>query len=229
MRALGPSLSQNNVEGPLADPVLQLHGPDGQPIMRNDNWRDEQEDEIKQTGIPPTDDAESAIVLTLEPGNYTAVVGGTAESSGVALVEVYDLDSRSVGRLGNISTRGFVQTGPNVIIGGFIIGKGQGEAEGNADIILRGIGPSLAKFGISNPLVDPTLQLRDGNGALLITNDDWQDDPDQAAQISGSGIAPEDERESAIAASLRPGTYTVILAGRNSGTGIGIVEVFTRN
>lgn len=192
--------------------------------MGNDNWRDTQEEEIKATGIPPLHDAEAAIVVTLEPGNYTAVVGGKNESTGVGLVEVYELDRGGSSRLGNISTRGSVQTGPDVVIGGFILGGN----EGNANVIIRGIGPSLVKFGISNPLVDPTLQLRDGDGALLMTNDDWQDDPDQTVQIRASGIPPEDERESAIAASLRPGNYTATLAGRNDGTGVGIVEVFAR-
>ena len=225
VRALGPSLAQSGVTNPLADPVVQLHGSEGQPIVANDNWRDTQEAEIKATGIPPTEDAEAAIVLTLAPGSYTAVVGGKDETSGVGLIEVYDLDDAGASRLGNISTRGSVQTGTNVAIGGFILGRNSG----NANIILRGIGPSLAKFGISNPLPDPTLQLRDGNGGLISTNNDWQDDAEQAAQISGSGVAPEDARESAIAAGLPPGHYTVVLAGRNNGTGIGLVEVFTRD
>lgn len=228
IRALGPSLRQNGVTNPLADPVVQLHGSDGQPIAENDNWRDTQEADIKATGIPPTDDAESAILLTLAPGSYTAVVGGKNQTTGVGLVEVYDLDSSGASHLGNISTRGSVQTaaqtGTNLVIGGFMLGRNQGDA----NIILRGIGPSLARFGISNPLADPTLQLHDGNGGLVSTNDDWQDDPDQAAQLRASGIPPEEERESAITVSLPPGSYTAILAGRNGGTGIGLVEVFTR-
>lgn len=224
VRALGPSLAGEGVSGPLRDPVLRLHGPNGEFLVGNDNWRDTQEREINESGIPPRDDAESAIVITLPPANYTAIVGGKDETDGVALVEVYDLDSDGTARLANLSTRGSVQTEGNVLIGGFILGAG----ERDANIILRGIGPSLAKFGISNPLADPTLQLRDGNGGLIFTNNDWQDDADQAAQISASGIPPEDERESAIAVRLAPGNYTTILAGRNNGTGIGVVEVFAR-
>jgi hypothetical protein len=224
IRALGPSLAQSGVANPLADPVVELFAAGARSIRSNDNWRESQEDEIKTTGIPPTNDAEAAIVATLEPGNYTAVVGGKDGSTGVGLIEVYDLETAGTSRLGNISTRGSVQTEGNVVIGGFILGRNPG----NARIIIRGIGPSLAKFGISDPLQDPTLELRDGNGALIRTNNDWQDDPNQSGEVSAAGLPPEDAREAAIAGNLPPGNYTAILAGQNGGTGVGLVEVFAR-
>jgi hypothetical protein len=124
--------------------------------------------------------------------------------------------------LANISTRGFVQAGDNVMIGGFILGG----SNQNTGIVVRGIGPSLAQFGLSNVLADPTLELRDSNGALLFSNDDWQNDPAQAAQLSARGLAPQDAKESGIFASLPPGAFTAILAGKNSGTGIGLIEIY---
>lgn len=212
--------------GALEDPVLELHGSDGKLIAENDNWRDTQEAEIKATGVPPAYDAEAAIVVTLLPGNYTAIVGGKSGTTGIASVEVYDLDSpSSPSRLVNISTRGRVETGEKVIIGGFILGAD----EGGAEILIRGIGPSLAQYGVPSPLEDPTLQLRDAQGGLILANDNWKDDSRQAARISSSGIAPSDDRESAIAVTLAPGLYTTILAGKNDGVGVGIVEVYNRS
>ena len=223
LRGIGPSLSRFGVSNPLADPVLELHGPGGFVTITNDNWRDTQQAAIEATGIPPTDDKESAIDATLTPGNYTAIVRGKNNLTGVGLVEVYDL-AQNVGKLGNISTRGFVSTGGDIVIAGFILGNN------NADdrIVVRGLGPSLSGFGLSPLLGNPTLELRDSNGTLLNANNDWQDNPAQAAEISAAGLAPNDQLESAIAATLPPGAYTALLAGLNNGTGIGIVEVYDR-
>jgi hypothetical protein len=173
-------------------------------------------------GLAPQNPNESAIVTTLEPGAYTAIVAGKNGGTGIGLVEVYDADSSAASQLANISTRGFVQTGDNVMIGGFILGG----SNQNTNIVVRGIGPSLAQFGLSNVLADPILELRDGNGALLFSNDDWQNDPAQATQLSAHGLALQDTKESGIFASLPPGAFTAILAGKNSGTGIGLIEIY---
>jgi hypothetical protein len=163
----------------------------------------------------------SAIDATLPPGAYTAIVGG---GTGICLFEVYDLDAAATSKLANLSTRAFVGTGNNVVIAGFVLGNNQG----NDRIAIRGLGPSLAAFGISNTLADPTLELRNENGVLLIANNDWQDDASQAAEITAAGLAPSDTKEAAIAATLPPGLYTAILAGLNGTQGVGTVEVYDR-
>jgi len=222
VRALGPSLQQFNVPNPLADPVLELHGSNGAFINSNNDWRDAQETEIRSSGLAPQNNLESALIATLQPGAYTAIVIGQGGSSGVGLVEVYDLDLTAASKLGNISTRSFVQADDNRLIGGFILGTNIGAAK----VIVRALGPSLTQFGIGNALADPTLELRDSNGAQLFANDNWQDDPNQAAQITASGLAPANPLESAISTSLFPGAYTAIVAGKNGGTGIGLVEIY---
>jgi len=223
IRAIGPSLTGSGIPGALADPVLELHGPGTFVTITNDNWRDTQEAEIQATGIPPTNNLESAISANLAPGGYTAIVKGKNNSSGVALVEVYDLQ-QSVGKLANISTRAFVSTGSNVVIAGFILGNNGG----NDRIAVRGLGPSLTAAGLSNVLADPILELRDANGVLRASNNDWQDNPAQAAELIAAGLAPTNSLESGIASTLPPGAYTALLAGLNNGTGIGLVEVYDR-
>ncbi|MFZ1221312.1 MAG: FG-GAP-like repeat-containing protein [Chthoniobacterales bacterium] len=225
LRAIGPSLSQFGVPNALADPVLELHGPGAFATITNNNWRDTQAAEIQATGIPPTNDFESAIVATLDPGAYSAVVRGNSNTSGVALIEVYDLDQEAVSNLANISTRAFVNTGDNIVIAGFTLSTSDG---GEGRVVARGIGPSLAAVGVSNALADPTLELRDGNGTLLITNNDWQDDPAQAAELTAAGLAPTNNLESAVAMTLPPGAYTALLRGLNNGTGVGLIEVYDR-
>ncbi len=222
LRAIGPSLSHFGIQNVMGDPVLELHGPSAFATVTNDNWRDDQEEEIQATGIPPTNDFESAIVATLAPGTYTGVVTGNGTTTGVALVEVYDLDLAASSKLANISTRAFVQTGDDIVIAGFILGNGGGDDS----VIIRGLGPSLSAVGVSNVLANPTLELRDANGALVSSNNDWQDNPAQAAIITAAGLAPGNTLESAIAKTLAPGLYTVLLAGLNNGTGIGLVEVY---
>jgi hypothetical protein len=224
VRAIGPSLQESGLTGVLADPVLELHGPDGSLIASDDNWRDnpDQALQIQASGIPPQNDLESAIVATLPPAGYTAIVSGKSNGTGLGLVEVYDLDQNSSSKLANLSTRARVETGNNVVIGGFILGGNNGSPQ----IIVRAIGPSLAQLGINNPLADPTLELRDGNGMLLAFDNDWRDNPAQAAQISAAGLAPRNDLEAAIAMTLPPGTYTAIVAGRSGGIGIGLVEIY---
>jgi hypothetical protein len=224
LRAIGPSLAQFGVPGVLADPVLELHGSSGFVTITNDNWRDDpvQAALIEATGIPPSNDLESAIEARLFPGAYTAVMRGKNNTSGVALVEVYDLDRSVDSKLANISTRAFASTGNDIVIGGFILGN----QSGNDRIVVRGIGPSLTAFGVSNALANPALELRDTNGALLVTNNDWQDNAAQAAELTAAGLAPTNNLESGIAAMLPPGAYTALLAGRNNGTGVGLVEVY---
>ena len=221
IRAIGPSLTQSGVPDALADPALELYHSGPTPTAFNNNWRDTQEATIKATGIPPISDLESAIDTTLTPGNYTAIVRGNNGGTGVALVEIYDLN-QPAGKLANISTRAFVQTGPNITIAGFILGN----ESGSDRVVIRGVGPSLASFGVNNPLPNPALELRDGNGVLLVANNDWQDDPIQAAKLIAVGLAPSNPLESGIAVTLPPGHYTALLAGENNTTGIGLVEVY---
>jgi glucose/arabinose dehydrogenase len=225
LRAIGPSLSQAGVPNPLADPVLELHRP-GLPTITNDNWRDDpaQEAAILATGIPPSNNLEAAIDTTLNPGAYTAVVRGKNNTTGVGLIEVYDLSQAVRAKLANISTRALVSTGDDIVIAGFLLGG----PNANGRIIVRGIGPSLSAFGVANALANPTLELRDGNGALILANNDWQDIPAQAAELTAAGLAPTNPSESGIAATLPPGSYTALLAGLNKGTGVGVVEVYDR-
>ncbi|HEV2840028.1 MAG TPA: DPP IV N-terminal domain-containing protein [Chthoniobacterales bacterium] len=223
MRGIGPSLGNFGLGDVLADPVLELRAPAG-PLASNDNWKDSQRSQIEGTPFQPGDDRESVIMATLPPAPYTAILSGQNQTTGVALVELYDDDGQlSDSVLANISTRGFVQTGENVMIGGFILGSSTGETS----VVIRGIGPSLSELGLTNVLADPTLELHDGNGALLISNDNWMDDPLSAAQLTASGLAPQNPNESGIFTSLPPGAYTAILAGQNGGVGIGLVEIYS--
>ena len=225
-RAIGPSLTQSGVPNALADPVLELHGPSGFATLTNDNWRDDpvQQAAIQATGIPPANNLESAIDTTLNPGTYTVVAKGKNNTSGVALIEIYDLSPAVPAKLANISTRALVGTGDNIVIAGFTLGGHNGEDR----IVVRGLGPSLAALGMSNTLANPTLELRDGNGALLGSNDNWQDDAAQMVDLMGAGLAPGNPLESAITATLPPGAYTALLAGLNNSAGIGLVEVYDR-
>jgi hypothetical protein len=224
LRAIGPSLTALGVPDALADPVLELHGPSPFVTITDDNWRDDpvQEALIIASGAPPSNDLESAIDATLIPGNYTAIVRGQNNTSGVGLVEVYDLSQALPAKLANISTRAFVSTGDNIVIGGFLLGGGNVSDR----IAVRGLGPSLTAAGVPNALADPTLELRDGNGALLVSNNDWQDNPVQASELIAAGLAPTSPLEAGIATTLPPGPYTALLAGLNNGVGVGLVEVY---
>ncbi|MEO8044287.1 MAG: hypothetical protein ABI674_05220 [Spartobacteria bacterium] len=173
--------------------------------------------------IAPTDDREPAIIATLEPAAYTAVVSGKNGKTGVGLLEIYDLDMPSGSRLANISTRGSVLTQENVMIGGFILGGGNLQP---ARVVVRAIGPSLAQSGILNPLSNPTLELFNGDGLSVAFNDDWQDDAAQAVELQALNIAPTAPAESAIVAILPPGLYTAVVAGQSGTTGVGLIEVY---
>lgn len=222
VRGLGPSLAQAGIANVLADPVLELHGSGGALIASNNNWKDTQQSDIQATAVAPTSDLESAIVATLPANNsaYTAIVSGNNGGTGVGLVEMYDLDRTVDSKLANISTRGFVQTGTNVMIGGFIIGNGSGATK----VIARGIGPSLAQSGVNTALTDTTLELHNSNGSLVASNDNWKDS--QQTEIQATGIAPSNDLESAIVATLSPGSYTAIVAGKSGATGVALVELY---
>ena len=226
LRAIGPSLTGSGVPNALADPVLELHGPGTFTTVTNDNWKDDpvQEVLIIASGIAPTNDLESAIDAILSPGAYTAIVSGKNNTTGVGLVEVYDLSQAAPAKLGNISTRAFVGSGSDVVIAGFILGGNSG----NDRIAVRGIGPSLTDQGVPNALADPVLELRNGNGVLLVSNNDWHDNPVQASELIAAGLAPTNNLESGISTTLPPGTYTALLAGLNDGVGVGLVEVYDR-
>ena len=228
LRAIGPSLAQEGVTGALADPYLELHDSSGAIIGLNDNWETtvidglittDQATTIRATTIAPTDPAESAILADLTPGAYTAVVRGVNGGTGVGLAEVYDLNQESPAVVENLSTRGFVQTGTNVLIGGLIIGGSE-----MATVVVRALGPSLIQAGILDALADPTIDLHDANGTLLASNDNWADT--QQTEIQASGLAPTNPLEAAIESTLAPGNYTATVAGKNGGVGVGLVEAY---
>jgi uncharacterized delta-60 repeat protein len=237
IRGMGPSLNVNGtpIPGRLADPTLELHQPDG-TVITNDNWKiddktgQSQEAAIRATTIPPTNDLESALVATLAPGNYTAILAGKNGGTGVGLVEVYDLAQGANSTLANISSRGFVDTNDNVMIGGLIVGGGSGG--GTAKVIVRAIGPSLSVNGTPVPgrLADPTLELHNSNGSMIVTNDNWkindQTGQSQEADIRATTIPPTNDLESALVATLPPGNYTAIVRGKNNTTGVAVVEVY---
>lgn len=223
LRALGPSLNGAGVTGALVDPTLELHYPDGS-VVTNDNWRDTQEAEIVASTIPPTNNLESAIVETLAPGAYTAIVRGKNGGTGVGLVEVYDLDQAANSQLANISTRGLVQGGTDVMIGGFILGPPE---TGGGTVLIRALGPSVA---VSGHLADPTLEIHDGNGVKIDSNDNWKINDStgqsQQAAIEATTVPPTNDLESAILTTLPPGSYTAIVAGKNGGSGVGLTEIY---
>jgi hypothetical protein len=197
-----------------------LHDSAGATIATNDDWQtNANQQEIIDTGIPPTDPLESALLVTLGPGAYTAIVRGANGGTGIALVEAYDLDRTIDAILANISTRGFVQSGDNVMIGGFIVSGSDDE-----NVLIRAIGPSLPIVG---SLADPLLELHNANGSIVATNDDWRDT--QEAEIEATGIPPIDDAESAILSTLAPGAYTAIVGGVGDTTGLALVEAYGLN
>jgi hypothetical protein len=201
----------------LADPTLELHNSSGATVVTNDNWRDTQQNEVKATTIPPTNDYDSAIVRSVNPGAYTAVLAGKGGTTGVGLVEVYDLDLTADSKLANISTRGFVGKGDNVLIGGTIV-----VGSGSTTVLFRALGPSIP--GVANRLKDPTLELHNGQGTTIAINDNWKDS--QAAAIQATTIPPPDPREAAVLRQLTPGAYTAIVRGKNNTTGVALVEAY---
>jgi hypothetical protein len=237
IRALGPELTRYGVPNVLVNPTLELHDASGVLIASNDNWQhtiiggiitSDQVAAIRASGHAPGDQRESAIIAELPAGNYTAIVRGVDNTTGVALVEVYDLSPDTDSTLRNVSTRSFVQTGDGVMIGGFIVEGGQPKK-----VIVRAIGPELTRYGVPNAMANPTLELYDKNGALIASNDNWRTTiiggiitHDQVRDILNSGYAPRDGRESAIIAELPPGNYTAIVRGANNTTGVALVEVY---
>ncbi len=225
IRGLGPTLAKFGVPGVLADPFLELRDGLGALITSNNNWQQGDITQIPESFKTGIDPLESIIVRTLTVGSsgstgFTAILKGANSETGVALAEVYDVDTTSLATLGNISTRGFVQKDDNVMIGGFIV-----SGSGQQKLVIRALGPTLGSFGISNPLADPLLELHDGNGATLQTNDNWQDS--QAAEIQASGFAPVNASESVILRTLAPGSYTAIVRGVGNTVGVALVEVYT--
>jgi hypothetical protein len=224
IRGIGPSLS--DVGATLSDPTLELHQ-GNTTLITNDNWKiksdgSSQQAEVEATTIPPKNDLESAIVATLSPGSYTAILAGKNGGTGVGVVEVYDLAQGANSQLANISTRGLVQTDNNVMIGGFILGPNN---NGASSVVVRAIGPSLTSFGVANALQDPTIELRSSDGTLVASNDNWMDCPNKQT-IMDNKLAPSDPRESALLAIPAPGPYTAIVRGAGNTSGVGLVETY---
>jgi hypothetical protein len=223
LRAIGPSLTAGGqpLPGRLTDPTLTLFDGAGSPLFTNDDWMNSaQKQEIIDSTIPPSDPKEAAIVATLQPGNYTAIMSGTGGVTGIGVVELYDLDQPAPANPGNIATRGFVEAGDNVMIGGFIVGGSQ-----NRTVLARAIGPSLTAVGVPDALQDPFLELHDSSGTTIMSNDNWRSD--QEGAITQTGIPPSDDREAAIVSgALAPGNYTAIVRGVGNTTGVALVEIY---
>ena len=221
IRGLGPALGAFGVTDPLRDPTLSLYESSTSTLLdTNDDWPNHpRAGEIVASQLAPANPSESALIAELAPGTYSAILRGKNNGTGVGLVEVYDLDPTGAAKMVNISTRGFVLTGENVMIGGLII-----TGTDPSQLVIRAIGPSLGAFGVPNTLADPFLELRDGNGALLQSNNDWRDS--QEAGLQATGLAPSDELESALLISVPPGNYTAIVKGAHGDVGNGLVEVY---
>ena len=235
VRAIGPSLAAFGITDALPNPSLEIHDSNNgnATVATNDDWRTTQQAglitsdqvaEISATGLAPGNALESAIIANLSPGSYTAVVRGTGNTVGTGVVDAYDLSSASSAKLVNVATRGLIQPGDKLMIAGFIT------QNGSVRTVVRAIGPSLAAFGITNALPDSTLQIKDGNGALVAENDDWKirssDGSSQQAEIEATGLQPTDDRESAVLAILPPGQYTAQVRGKPETTGTGVVQVY---
>ena len=224
IRGMGPSLRKSGVAGVLDDPVLTLHDGTGATLFSNDDWQQSlQRAAIEASGIAPSDSREAAIAATLAPGSYTAVMEGKNGTIGVGLVEVYDLNAGANSQPGNISTRGFADGGANPLIGGVIIGGGSG----SSDIVVRALGPSLSKAGITGAMDNPSVTLMDQNGAAIASNDDWKQAGNQGA-IEATGIPPSDDREAALVRTLAPGLYTAVVKPSLAGgsAGVALVEFY---
>jgi hypothetical protein len=218
LRGIGPSL---NVPGKLDDPTIQVFNDAGVSIGSNDDWKTDQQN-VESTGLAPSDNRESALVMTLDPGLYTVVMRGKNNSSGIGVVEIYDIGLAANARLANVSSRGFIGTGDNILIGGFFAGP---QTAAVTRMVFRAIGPSLAAFNVPQPMQDPTIELRNGNGDLVASNDDWQ--TNQKTEIEATGLEPSDSRESAVVlTNFEPGPYTAIVRGKNNTTGNGLVEIY---
>ena len=226
LRGIGPSLGVSGVTGLLADPFIELHDSSGAVIASNDNWMQlssTDQTTLSDNNLTPPDETESALVETLDPGAYTVILSGVNNTTGVGLVEAYDIDGGTpASKLANISTRGFVETDQNVMIGGFILGGGGG---GFSTVIVRGIGPSLVSKGITDALADPVVDLHNANGDIIDSNDNWMDNPNMQMVID-AGLAPADPNEAALYEILPAGSYTAVLSGVGATTGVGLVESY---
>ena len=220
LRALGPSLGSTGLSGVLKDPYLQLINSSGAIIASNDGWNVPGE-ELSAYHLDPKNAREAAFVTTLPPGTYSAVLSGVGESSGVGLFELYDL-APDAGRVANISTRGRVETGDEVMIGGFIL-----TSQLPNKVIVRAIGPSLGPLGVKGVLADPVLELYDSYGTMLGSNDNWRSS--QQVEIEATSIPPTYDREAALVMTLSPGAYSTIVRGADSSTGVALVEVYALN
>jgi hypothetical protein len=225
IRGIGPSLANFGITNALGDTTLELYQGDTL-LASNDNWKirsdgSSQQAEIQATTIPPSNDLESALLRSLAPGAYTAVLRGNNNLTGIGVVECYDLDQAANSKLANIATRGFVDTNENVMIGGLIVGGHNGSG---GRVLVRALGPSLTAFGVPGALSDPRLELRDGNGSQMAVNDNWKDG--QQTEIQATTLAPTDDRESAILTILPAGNFTAIVRGFNNTTGVALVEVY---
>jgi hypothetical protein len=229
--AVAPSLS-GTIAGTLADPRLELYDASNTLIGQNDNWKTTQQGgvitgdqvaAIQASGVAPTNDAESALIATLPPGNYTAILRGVNDTTGIAVVEGFDL-SQATARIGNLATRGFVQTGDGAMFGGLIIGNQ------TTKVVIRAIGPSLGALGVPNALVNPTLEFHDNNGALIDSNNNWKirdsDGASQQAAVEATGLAPGNDLESVLIETQPPGNYTAIVRGVNDEVGNALVEIY---
>ena len=220
VRAIGPSLGASGLANALADPTLEIHGGAADALIAtNDNWQDDPGSaaELVAAEIAPANDFESATVVTLPPGHYTAVISGKNGATGAALVEVYDGDLTADSQLANISTLGFVGAADDVLIGGFVVGTGL------AEVVVRALGPSLTQFGVADPIADPTLEVHDGNGNVT-SDDDWQTGPNH--DLIPASLQPLDARESALHLSLAPGNYTAVVRGKAGTVGMALVEAY---
>jgi hypothetical protein len=224
LRAIGPSLSGLGVPGALGDTTLELFQ-GNTLLMSNDDWSNSsQQAEIAASGFAPGNNAESAIIWPLTPGQgYTAIVRGKNGATGVGVVEAYDLDHTADSKLGNISTRGFVDVDDNVMIAGLIVGPANGTS---AKILVRALGPTLGDLGVPGFVADPTLDLVNSDGVVVRSNSNWKDDPLQRSAIEAAGLAPSHDEEAALVETVAPGAYTAIVKGNNRTTGVGLVEVY---
>jgi uncharacterized delta-60 repeat protein len=224
IRAIGPTLTGFGVPGALANPTLDLF--QGSTLLfSNDDWQNStQQGEIAASGLAPSNAAESAIIWTLTPGQtYTAAVRGNNSTTGIGVVEAFDLDPAAASKLGNISTRGFVDVDDNVMIAGLIAGPSNGTA---LKILVRALGPTLSDFGVAGALANPTLDLVNASGTVIRSNNDWKDDPQQRAAIEAAGLGPSHDEEAALVETVAPGAYTAVVRGNNRATGVGLVEAY---
>jgi hypothetical protein len=201
------------------DPAIELHNSAGATILANDDWRSSQQAEILSTGLAPSNNKEAALIAVLPPGEYTVILRGVGATTGIGLIEVYDLDGSLDPDLGNLSARADVETGDSILIGGLIVRSAFNQ------VLLRALGPELANSGIAGVLSDPVMELHDSNGVLLLSNDNWRDAPNSTA-IEATGLAPTDDRESAILTTPAPGNYTALVRGAGDTTGIALLEVY---